>query len=71
MFWLLLLFVVVPAVELYILIQIGASIGAGNTLLLILATGVAGSWLAKTQGMATWRGTQRALVCGVRFLVKN
>ncbi len=64
MFWLLLLFVVVPAVELYILIQIGASIGAGNTLLLILATGVAGSWLAKTQGMATWRALNERWYAG-------
>ncbi|MDE2996809.1 MAG: FxsA family protein [Bacteroidota bacterium] len=53
--WLFLLFVLVPALELYLLIQIGSVIGAGNTFLLILATGLLGSWLAKTQGLATWR----------------
>ncbi len=53
--WLLILFVVVPALELYVLIQIGTVIGAMNTFLLILGTGILGSWLAKNQGLATWR----------------
>jgi UPF0716 protein FxsA len=53
--WLLILFVLAPALELYILIQIGQVIGAANTFLLILATGLFGSWLAKTQGVAVWR----------------
>lgn len=53
--WLLILFVIVPAIELYILIQIGQVIGALNTFLLILATGLLGSWLAKSQGLAVWR----------------
>ncbi|MDA0752461.1 MAG: FxsA family protein [Bacteroidetes bacterium] len=52
--WLFILFVLVPALELYILIQIGQVIGASNTFLMILATGFLGSWLAKTQGLATW-----------------
>jgi len=64
MFWLLLLFVLIPAVELYVLIQIGSAIGAGYTLLLILATGVLGSWLAKTQGLATWRALNERLASG-------
>lgn len=53
--WLFILFVLVPAVELYVLIQIGQVIGALNTFILILATGFAGSWLAKSQGLAVWR----------------
>jgi len=53
--WLFILFVLVPALELYLLIEIGTVIGAWNTFLLILATGLLGSWLAKTQGLATWR----------------
>ena len=57
--WLFILFVVVPAIELYLLIQIGSVIGAGNTFLLILATGILGSWLAKSQGMATWRALNK------------
>jgi UPF0716 protein FxsA len=53
--WLFILFVLVPALELYLLIQIGTVIGAWNTFLLILATGLLGSWLAKSQGLATWQ----------------
>ena len=53
--WLFILFVLVPALELYLLIQIGTVIGAWNTFLLILGTGLLGSWLAKSQGLATWR----------------
>lgn len=57
--WLFILFVVVPAIELYLLIQIGTVIGAGNTFLLILGTGALGSWLAKSQGLATWRALNK------------
>lgn len=53
--WLFILFVLVPALELYLLIQVGTVIGAWNTFLLILGTGLLGSWLAKSQGLATWR----------------
>ncbi len=53
--WLFILFVLVPALELYLLIQVGTLIGAWNTFLLILGTGLLGSWLAKSQGLATWR----------------
>jgi len=53
--WLFILFVLVPALELYVLIRIGTVIGAWNTFLLILVTGLLGSWLAKSQGLATWR----------------
>ncbi|MCA9403619.1 MAG: FxsA family protein, partial [Candidatus Omnitrophica bacterium] len=40
--YLLLLFTVVPAVELMILIEVGSHIGSLNTILLILLTGVLG-----------------------------
>ena len=53
--WLFILFVLVPALELYLLIQVGTLVGAWNTFLLILGTGLLGSWLAKSQGLATWR----------------
>ena len=62
--WLFILFVLVPALELYILIQIGTVIGAWNTFLLILATGLLGSWLAKSQGLATWRAINERFAQG-------
>jgi UPF0716 protein FxsA len=47
---LLLLFTVIPAVELYFLIKVGNIIGAMNTILLIIATGVVGAYYARQQG---------------------
>ena len=46
-----LLFTVVPAVELYLLIQIGKAIGGGPTVTLVIAMGVLGAWLAKREGL--------------------
>ena len=52
---LLLLFTVIPIVELAILIPLGNWMGLWPTLALIVATGVVGAWLAKRQGIAAWR----------------
>lgn len=51
---LLLLFTVVPLVELAILIPLGQWMGLWPTLALILVTGVAGAWLGKRQGLRAW-----------------
>lgn len=48
---LLLLFVVLPAVELALLIQLGKRIGTFETLALIVATGLVGASLARAQGL--------------------
>ncbi len=47
---LILLFTVVPIVELYILIQIGNEIGVFNTIMIVFITGVVGAVLAKSEG---------------------
>ena len=47
---LLLLFTIIPIVEIYLLIKIGGIIGALNTVLIIIFTAVIGAYLAKTQG---------------------
>lgn len=49
---LLLLFIVVPAVELVLLIKIGQVIGALATGVLIVVTGIVGATLAKWQGLS-------------------
>jgi UPF0716 protein FxsA len=59
-----LLFVVLPVVEIYVLIQIGQVIGAWWTVLLLLADGVFGSWLMKREGARAWRALQEALRLG-------
>jgi UPF0716 protein FxsA len=48
---LLLLFTVIPALELYLLFAIGGEIGGMNTILVIIVTGILGAGLAKSQGL--------------------
>jgi len=49
-FRLFLLFTVVPAIELYLIIKVGQSIGAANTIWLIVGTGILGAYYARQQG---------------------
>lgn len=56
-----LLFVVVPMVEIYVLIQVGQVIGAWWTVLLLIADGVLGSYLVKHQGGRAWTALRQAL----------
>ncbi len=46
-----LLFTLVPALELYLIIKVGQAIGAFNTLLIIIFTGVLGAFYARQQGL--------------------
>ena len=61
---LLLLFVIVPLVELYVIIQVGQAIGAVPTIALLLADSVLGSMLMRSQGRAAWRRFQAAVAEG-------
>lgn len=54
-FQLVILFTLIPLVELYILIKAGGMIGALNTILIIAATGILGAALAKSQGLQVMR----------------
>lgn len=47
---LILLFTLTPAVELYILFQIAKVTSLGTTILLVILTGIAGAYLAKSEG---------------------
>jgi UPF0716 protein FxsA len=55
MAFLVLLFIVVPIVELWVIIQIGELIGLWPTLALLLADALLGSWLLRHQGRGAWR----------------
>src|SRR5215469_5002208 len=55
------LFIVVPIVELYVIIQIGSLIGVWPTLALLLADAVLGSLLLRHQGRGAWRRFNEAL----------
>lgn len=49
-FKLFLLFTLIPVAELAILIKIGSLIGVGPTIAIVILTGLAGAWLARSQG---------------------
>lgn len=59
-----LLFTLVPVIELVLLIRIGGLIGLGPTLGIVLATGAAGAWLARREGLRSWLAVQRELADG-------
>lgn len=61
---LLLLFTVVPLVELFLLLVIGRLIGAFATIALVVVTGILGAWLAKSQGLRTWARVRSELHSG-------
>lgn len=55
---LLVLFIVVPAIELWGLISVGKVIGPWWTVALVILTGFVGAWLAKQQGLQVMRMLQ-------------
>src|SRR3954467_14728632 len=61
---LVLLFVVVPIVELYVIIQVGEAIGVWWTLALLIADSIIGSLLMRSQGRVAWQRFQLALAEG-------
>lgn len=73
-----LLFLVVPFVELFVLIQVGQAIGALPTIGLLIVVSIVGAWLVKKEGMGVARRAQaqvrrgevpgRELVDGVLIL---
>jgi len=58
---LLILFIIVPILELYLLIELGQYIGAPNTILLVIITGLVGAILARLEGLRTWHNLQKEL----------
>jgi UPF0716 protein FxsA len=52
---LVLLFIAVPIVEIYVIIQVGEAIGALWTIALLVADSILGSMLMRSQGRAAWR----------------
>ena len=64
MFPLFLLFIAVPAAELYFLIQAGDVIGGFNTFMIVVLTGIIGAGLAKNQGRAILMKIQKDMAEG-------
>jgi UPF0716 protein FxsA len=61
---LLLLFIVLPIAEIYVIVKVGEAIGILPTLALLLLDGFLGAALARSQGAAAWRRFNEALAAG-------
>ncbi|HKG38533.1 MAG TPA: FxsA family protein [Conexibacter sp.] len=61
---LLLLFIVVPIAELYVIIQVGEAIGALPTIGLLVLDSLLGTLLLRAQGRAAWRRFRLTLAAG-------
>ena len=58
------IFVTVPIVEMYVLIQVGGIIGALPTVALVVLTATLGIWLLRLEGLATLAKVQEKLARG-------
>jgi UPF0716 protein FxsA len=56
---LLLLFILTPLIELWLLMLVSGRLGASTTIYLVLITGFIGASLARRQGLQTWLTIQR------------
>lgn len=57
-------FTLLPFIELYLLIRIGRVVGPANTLVFVVAMGIVGAALAKSQGRKVLREWREALAAG-------
>lgn len=62
--WLLLLFIGVPAAELWLILEVGGRLGAIPTFAAIVLTGVLGVTLARQEGLAVLERIRRAVAEG-------
>ncbi len=61
---LVLLFIVMPIVELAVIIQVGQELGVVPTIGLLLLVSVVGSWLVKREGLGVWRRFRQQMEAG-------
>lgn len=62
---LILLFTVIPLIELYLLIQVGRYLGSFQTIMIVLITGIIGGLLARSQGLSVQRQIRLDLQKGI------
>ena len=58
------LFLLVPLIEIYFLIQVGEELGAGWTIFLVVATAFIGAGLLRMQGLSTMQRAQASITQG-------
>lgn len=61
---LIVVFILVPLAELYVILRVGDAIGVGWTILLLVADSVLGALLLRSQGRSIWRRLNKALTEG-------
>lgn len=59
-----LLLLATPIVELAVIMQVAEQVGVLETLALLVGISIAGAWLLKQQGLATWRSLQATTASG-------
>jgi UPF0716 protein FxsA len=59
-----LVFLVVPVLEIWVLIQVGEVIGGWPTVAILLADSLLGAWIVRREGRRAWRNLQGALQSG-------
>jgi len=64
-FKLLVLFVVVPVVELSLLIKVGSVIGTLNTVIIVLLTAAIGAYMVKLEGLGVMYRIQKNMMEGI------
>src|SRR5690349_7997551 len=58
------LFVGVPLLEIYVIIQVGQAIGAIPTILLLILESAIGAWVVKREGVRAWHTLVNAIRVG-------
>jgi UPF0716 protein FxsA len=58
------LFLVVPVVEIYVIVQVGQEIGALPTIALLIVESLIGAWLVRREGRRAWEALRTALTTG-------
>jgi UPF0716 protein FxsA len=59
-----LLFLVVPIVEIYIIIQVGAAVGGWNAIALMILVSIVGAWMVRREGLSLIGRIQNQLNAG-------
>ena len=57
-------FILVPLLEIYVIIQVGQVIGPWWTIALLVADSIFGTWLMRHEGSRAWRALREALESG-------
>ena len=61
---LIVLFLVVPILEVWLIVQVGQTIGGWPTFTLLVVESLLGGWLVRREGRRAWRGLQTSLQGG-------